>query len=394
MRPLSHSLPPPAGGLHCALFCGQGCLAGCARVANLAVTGLSRFEIPVDPASGNSATPLPKSSFAVSIALTNLGRSPVSISGSGNAEADAFIVTLLDPAGEVVWTSDASVARALVLAPRATLRRTLRVPLKTSDGQWLTSGRHTLRAETGLGEALAQVPIDIVNPWRPEGTGIQGQVFCKEFGPFIGGLGGVGGTTSDRVPIPATVSISEIREPNAKHDHPPFTWHGPTDGEGHFKVATPAGRFSFSLHSNYVLEPNYLLPLSRPPVSVTAGQFSTQNFFIEGTLLLAKESIASVKSATVEPFNVEPFFHSLRITASGLVPSSGWRNPQLVRRESTEPGVFEFDFVALPPSGPVTWAFEPINAQTVIYISGPWTAVHVRAQNGTITATSVTTAQP
>ena len=90
------------------------------------VTGLSRFEIPLDPASGNSATPLPKSSFAVSIALTNRGDAPVSISLPANTAADAFIVTLLNPNGEVEWiqvewTSDEP-ARAVVLAPRATLR--------------------------------------------------------------------------------------------------------------------------------------------------------------------------------------------------------------------------------------------------------------------------------
>ncbi|HZJ13965.1 MAG TPA: hypothetical protein VFD27_02900 [Chthoniobacteraceae bacterium] len=135
-----------------------------------------------------------------------------------------------------------------VLAGRVTLRRTIRIPLKTSEGQWLAAGRYTLRAETGLGEALAQVPIDIV------GTGIRGQVFFREF--TLGAApppDGDGLIVSDPIPIQATVRISEMRDPNAQYDHPPFAWSGLTDSQGHFNVATPAGRFFLIAHSNRVV---------------------------------------------------------------------------------------------------------------------------------------------
>ncbi|HZJ13966.1 MAG TPA: hypothetical protein VFD27_02905 [Chthoniobacteraceae bacterium] len=95
-------------------------------------------------------------------------------------------------------------------------------------------------------------------------------------------------------------------------------------------------------------------------------------------------------SATVEPLG-DPVY-TLRITASGQVPSSGWTSPQLVQRQSTQAGVIEFSFRAAPPppNSYVSWLFETMNAVTVIAISGPWTTVHVTAQNGTITATPVT----
>jgi hypothetical protein len=345
------------------------------------VTELSRFKIPL---VAGDAAPSPKHSFAASIALTNRGRSPVSLTYAGQS-GEVFKVTLLDASGAVVWTSvpdpetngveSDPAQEQFLLNGLATLRRTIRVPLKTSEGQWLPAGRCTLRAETGLGEALAQVPIDIV------GTGIRGQVIFRESSP---------GTTNS-APVQATVTVSEMRLPNVKYDHPAFEWSGLTDSQGHFNVATPAGRFNLFAQSDLVIEDESFIARF-VTVNVAPGEFSVQNIVIPGRLRVPKQIIDSVISASIQPTVLgsldQPVF-GFRVTAQGRVPSSGWTFPELVRRQSAQAGVIEFDFKALPPppNGAVSSASVPIEAVTWFEISGPWPTIQVSGQNGTITAT-------
>jgi hypothetical protein len=357
-------------------------------------TSAAKVEAPDAPAAETASKrpfqSLPKDSVTASVALTNLSRSAVLLSYPGEVDDGPFKFSLLNSSGAVVWMSinaaasdeagedDAPKTDTLILAPRATLRRTLKVPLKTEEGEWLPLGRYTLRAETGFGEALAQVPIDLANTTPPPGTGIQGQVFFRELSAT-----GNPGDSVDPIPTRAIVSISEIRLPNARYAFPAFEWTGPTDNEGRFKVATPPGRFHLIAHSKNIIEPNYFAP-NHVEVTVNKGQFTTQDFTILGTLRKQKVLVASVASVTVELVG-EPV-HSLRITAKGQTNTGGWTQPQLVRKPSVSAGVLSLDFVAFPPDGPATQAFAPIEAQTVIPYSAEWKSVRVRASGGSVSA--------
>lgn len=55
----------------------------------------------------------------------------------------------------------------------------------------------------------------------------------------------------------------------------------------------------------------------------------------------------------------------LQITAHGTVGTPNWTNPQLAQREYVAPpadGIYEFDFVATPPTGNVIQIVTPISA--------------------------------
>lgn len=62
---------------------------------------------------------------------------------------------------------------------------------------------------------------------------------------------------------------------------------------------------------------------------------------------------------------LESFPPKLRIKASGTVPTGGWAHPRLDPYVYIQPppnGIYDFDFVADPPEGPVTQAITPIEA--------------------------------
>jgi hypothetical protein len=62
---------------------------------------------------------------------------------------------------------------------------------------------------------------------------------------------------------------------------------------------------------------------------------------------------------------LESFPPKLRITAAGTVPTGGWSNPALQPYIHIQPppdGIYDFDFVADPPTGPAPQVISPIQA--------------------------------
>lgn len=62
---------------------------------------------------------------------------------------------------------------------------------------------------------------------------------------------------------------------------------------------------------------------------------------------------------------LESFPPQLRITAAGTVPTGGWSNPALQPHIHIQPppdGIYDFDFVADPPTGPAPQVISPIQA--------------------------------
>ena len=64
----------------------------------------------------------------------------------------------------------------------------------------------------------------------------------------------------------------------------------------------------------------------------------------------------------VELAILESFPPQLQITARGMVPTAGWTNPRLEPFIFIQPppdGIYEFDFVADPPSGVAAQVITP-----------------------------------
>lgn len=67
----------------------------------------------------------------------------------------------------------------------------------------------------------------------------------------------------------------------------------------------------------------------------------------------------------VELAILESFPPKLRIAARGTVPTAGWTNPRLEPFIFIQPppdGIYEFEFVADPPEGPVSQVITPVEA--------------------------------
>ncbi|NJK50696.1 hypothetical protein HC931_23555 [Candidatus Gracilibacteria bacterium] len=72
--------------------------------------------------------------------------------------------------------------------------------------------------------------------------------------------------------------------------------------------------------------------------------------------------------AEVNLFVLKSFPSQLQIVASGIAPTSGWSNPQLVPYtyvQAPPDGIYDFDFVATPPQDDVAEVITPIRAQYI-----------------------------
>jgi hypothetical protein len=371
------------------------------------VTGLSRFELPSEATDFTAAerrrSYVRSGSFPASVSLANLSRSDVTLTyPTAKAAAVRFNFSIVNQDGYVIWDSNypgsnIGAAQSRLLLAQDVWRRTIQVPLKSSNGQWFPAGRYTLRVEAG--QAMATVPFELTVPPLPPGTGIQGQVFVQDLNwvlttpnplpPPWQTNGGLVLIPNPR-PIPplsrvaATVTISEVREPNVRYDHPPFSWTGATDADGRFQAATPAGRFFLSAHWEEVNEAESIIATPSRIVTVSLGRFTTQNFAIYGSLIDPNPLVYTVDSAIAEMHGAAG---PLIITARGSVNTGGWTNPQLITRPSTEPGVLELDLSATSPApGSVaTPALVPVIVVKNIANTGPWTQVHVHSKTNTVT---------
>jgi hypothetical protein len=82
---------------------------------------------------------------------------------------------------------------------------------------------------------------------------------------------------------------------------------------------------------------------------------------------MSKELIYSVDSVTITYIKKNP--PEYRIDATGKTTTSGWSNPELsavVYVQAPPDGIYDFDFVAEPPSGMAAQVLTPIKAQKVL----------------------------
>lgn len=69
----------------------------------------------------------------------------------------------------------------------------------------------------------------------------------------------------------------------------------------------------------------------------------------------------------------ESFPPKLQVTVFGTVPSTGWTNPQLVPYtyvQAPPDGIYDFDFMAIPPKDIVAQVISPIRARTEFFAEG------------------------
>ena len=79
-----------------------------------------------------------------------------------------------------------------------------------------------------------------------------------------------------------------------------------------------------------------------------------------------KEKVMQVDRAAVSYIKTNP--PQLQIEATGKTNTGGWSEPELVEHVYIVPpadGMYEYDFVARPPSGASTQVITPISARTV-----------------------------
>jgi hypothetical protein len=81
---------------------------------------------------------------------------------------------------------------------------------------------------------------------------------------------------------------------------------------------------------------------------------------------------------------LESYPPQFRLRARGKVTTAGWTSPQLRQRKTVGPppdGVFDFDFIATPPTDPAAQAITSIEATT--WLALPATARGVRVNSQT-----------
>lgn len=81
---------------------------------------------------------------------------------------------------------------------------------------------------------------------------------------------------------------------------------------------------------------------------------------------LESESILEIAEVSLSV--LKSFPSQLQIVASGIAPTSGWSNPQLVPHtyiQAPPDGIYDFDFVATPPQGIVAEVITPIRVQYI-----------------------------
>jgi len=247
-------------------------------------TSVYRFVIPADGQVN------PREQFTAGASVANLSDANIDFSFPDPASAaQRFKFFLLGPDGTQLWQSEAPDVVAQVVTPlslkrHGNWRRTATIPLKLA-GQWLPAGHYTVRASiAGTPAVDAEAGLEIVWLSQPVNTGIRGQV---SRGPdrYYDGTGEAAPADSPLTGVPATVTITELRDANKTYDHPPFSWTGPTDNSGHYQVATPPGNFSvYAISNPPPPAPSVAFPSN---VTVTAKNYSSQDIVVPGRLVAA-----------------------------------------------------------------------------------------------------------
>jgi hypothetical protein len=102
--------------------------------------------------------------------------------------------------------------------------------------------------------------------------------------------------------------------------------------------------------------------------------------------MTAPELVYQVDSVRLAILKSNP--PQLQIDAEGLTRTGGWTNPELVEIVYVQPpadGIYDYDFVAEPPSGPSTDALTPIAATTIrTSIPDDLKGVRVRSETNSV----------
>ncbi len=376
--------------------------------------------------------PLPqRNSFAASVALANLSRNDLAFTfpDAGSALTH-FRFRVYNVSGALIWESESAPAAApspveATLRRKSTWKRTVQIPLTVAGG-WLPSGRYTLEAkllaDTEIG---ATTVFDVTTHVPRTDTGISGRVDQSEPAPAalqsdsytaVRAVRPASSTSSSSAsnvvigisyPPPAELTITEIREPNVRYDHPPFTWTGPVQQDGTFRVMTPPGRFQVSAAklpgvALFNVGPGTVdgrIASATLDLTVSLGQFTEQNFVLnpkpDSLTYASVEHITSVR-----PFRIlvtyfaphtgpDPFANLLFIEAKGEVYHKGWRAPRLHPRGNgpAADGYLEYDLQASPPAVSTPEATCQIQVTTTVTTPTPAIGVRVYGADGSVSST-------
>jgi hypothetical protein len=163
----------------------------------------------------------------------------------------------------------------------------------------------------------------------------------------------------------------------------PFSWEGTPDANGRFQVNTPAGQFHVAVSrpgedpAEFVLAASALVP-------VKIGGRAAVELHVPGTPPPPAADARLVRSVDSARGVVTGAGDLLRLEATGSVPTSGWRNPQLRPRPSLDPAVLDFDFVADPPYGITLQVISSVS--TSLQIPHPPRGTIIRIHSKTNTA--------
>ena len=291
-----------------------------------------------------------RGSFTAAVSLTNQSRRNLSITfPDALAAKNRFVFRILDASGTERWQSEpspVSTAGSQVFAPLGggkVWRRTIEVPLAAS-GKALAPGIYTLEVAVADGGSLgASTRFEIFSPWGElaADTGVDGVVFLAP---------------DNSRAANADFYIRELREPSTLDGRPRFASRVRTDGQGNFRFLTPPGRYAVVTDAG--LGTGLLIP--NQEFLVTAGSFTHLSFSLPKPRVLPLDYDSWNSSLSLKLWS-DYTTDDLIIEATATTPSSG-HSALLVSRGTGVDGVARFDFGIRRPTGPVTFAFEPVRA--------------------------------
>ncbi|MFK7948034.1 MAG: hypothetical protein AB8G11_10605 [Saprospiraceae bacterium] len=144
-----------------------------------------------------------------------------------------------------------------------------------------------------------------------------------------------------------------------------------------YVVTEPTGKYLMAFRikpdSGLALVPNGVeVVYSFDELGLRLGDvLKVRNDFGKQGLTIDSE-VSSEKVSRVEEVTVSRTANVLNIKATGVVPTQGWTNPQLVRVDSSEEDCYEFDFCATKPSGSVAQLETSITASVEIVEMPPF----------------------
>jgi hypothetical protein len=339
-----------------------------------------RFQQPlVQDATGRGG------SFSANAIITNGSRTAVPFSfPQGLAEEERILFKVYNSDGDEVWRSQAAPAGEPVqetLRGGRSWKGTARIPL-VLNGVALPAGTYSVEAGLANGDPVLASTIFEVTP-RPTGTAVpvNGFVLKSSFD----------GNSTQFHSFAAGAVVEAFRMPEGDA----YPWLSGqkigTNSDGQFSATAATGRYEIRallhIHSTPVPRGDYYIGVdyfAGGAVTVSVSESKVCRPVIMLSAGGGQQQIHGTGEVTISRDAADPA--TVTVKAKGAVNSGGWFAQLLVSRELTTDGILLLDFMAHPPLGAATQAFETVNATVKMPLLPGMKGVQVRSQTNAVTA--------